>query len=365
MILNDYENVLKVAKEIDRKWVSTEYEGAAFPDIVFGLTSGLDVSGFGDLSNLPELLRNPYIASLQAPNSFSDLYYKLFDNGKFFIEVLNWNGSDCNSHDHDFSAIQFQVSGTSLNVEYSFNASESYRGVQFGEFSLAKAEFWKKGSRSHVRPGRVAPHRVSHFDKPTVSLLIRTHASSEYGHQFNYMFPDIAADYSNADILVKKKIGALRLLADGSDGGFEKTFRKVIASQTRSENLFTIVKTYDVLFRPQYIHLLREFSERGEVEARFVRSTAIFRSQVYLGETVKFLSCITREEAIIISVLCSSFDNSSFCSILKMLEAGKSCLDAEALLQSLKSKLNQNQLTHFNQLIKLLDIHVDKLIMAV
>ena len=225
--------MLEVARSIEREWLAHDNDCDQFPGIVYRLTEKLDLSEFGDLSNLPALLQNPYTASLQRPSTFSDLYLKLYDNGRFWIEVLNWWGSDINVHDHNFSGVQFQLKGNSLNVGYHFDAKERMTNLNFGELSVVDAEIWKKVTARLSEPGTIAPHNVSHLDVPTVSLLIRTHPVLAYGHQWNYLAPGVTGNYGVADIIFRKKVGALRLLSKGPRDDFHRTVRKVLQSQTR------------------------------------------------------------------------------------------------------------------------------------
>ncbi|MGH9995123.1 MAG: hypothetical protein ACRD4J_07800, partial [Nitrososphaeraceae archaeon] len=47
-------------------------------------------------------LQHPSVAILQQLSSLSDLYIRLYDNGRFWVEVLNWWSLDISIHDHDF-----------------------------------------------------------------------------------------------------------------------------------------------------------------------------------------------------------------------------------------------------------------------
>src|SRR5690348_9352630 len=112
---NPCKDLWDACQDISDEWRKHDNDCAAFPDIVCSKTKGLDLSYFGELSNLVETLEDPHVAVLQTPSTFSDLYVQLFNNGRFHVEVLNWWRSDINIHDHDFSGVQFQLKGLSLN----------------------------------------------------------------------------------------------------------------------------------------------------------------------------------------------------------------------------------------------------------
>jgi len=351
-----YRDLLEATRAIEADWRAADNACEAFPEIVWERTSGLDLSPFGDLANVPELLETAAIASLQLPSTFSDLYFKLYDNGKFWVEVLNWWASDINVHDHNFSGVQFQLTGRSLNVVYRFDWEARTSGLSFGELSVASAEVWNEGSRSFVSPGTVAPHNVSHLDVPTVSLLIRTHPNAAYGGQRNYLAPDVAGDYGVADIIFRKKIGALRLLARGSPIKFHSALRRVLASQTHTENLFTLLKLVDLVFQSEHVALIHEYAALGDTEAVLVRAVAYHRAQNFLTNTVKYAAGLTEDEILAVSALAAAFSQTSLDEIVRDLVARGGSLDMRRLLSTIDTKLSPDMQAQFRAVLSLFDI---------
>ncbi len=334
-----YRDLLEATRAIEADWRAEGNVCEAFPEIVWQRTAGLDLTPFGDIANVPELLETAAISSLQLPSTFSDLYFKLYDNGKFWIEVLNWWGSDINVHDHNFSGVQFQLKGRSLNVIYRFESEISTPGLSVGELFVASAEMWNEGDRSIVRPGSVQPHNVSHLDVPTVSLLIRTHPQAVYGGQRNYLAPDLAGDYGVADIIFRKKIGALRLLARGKPADFHRAMRRVLAGQNHTENLFTLLKVMDLIFDQDHIELVHEYAARGELETMLVRAVAYHRAQEFLTNTVKYVARLTETEKVTVAALAAAHSQSSLDEIVRQLAGKGMSLAMTEVLPSIHSKL--------------------------
>lgn len=353
---HQYRELLDAAHQIENAWRKEGNACEAFPQIVWERTKDLDLSAFGDIANVTELVESAHIASLQHPSTFSDLYFKLYDNGKFWVEVLNWWGSDINVHDHNFSGVQFQLRGRSLNVIYAFDRAADAAGISVGELGVASAELWSQGDRSVVIPGRGQPHNVSHLDVPTVSLLIRTHPVPAYGGQRNYLAPDVAADYAVADIVFRKKIASLRLLARGDHAGFGRAIRRAWDYQTHAENLFTIVKLLDLIFAPPHVGLLEKYGERGETEALIVRAAAYHRAQQFLTNTVKYVPGLDEDEILAVSVLASAFSQQSFDDILADLARRAIHLDAWSAFDSIGAKLASGLRSQFRSLFELYGI---------
>lgn len=295
--------------EIDAAWAAVGRSLEAFPDIVRDHTAGLDLTPFGVLEDVVELLDERTIAEQQRLSSFSDLYLRIFDNSHFWVEILNWWGSDINIHDHDFSGVQFQLKGDAFNLLYVFDAAEVVEGVSIGEVTLKSAERWVEGRTSVVLPGRLAPHNVCHVGMPTVSLLIRTHPRRSYGPQWNYFPPGIAASYQVADVCFRKRVGALRLLARGEDRpAFHRAFRTYVQELALNQLLFVLVKMIDIVFETAHVELVLELAESARpYVSEVIRAVAAHKA----AEVIKALRWNPQIDASareVLAVLGSSFD---------------------------------------------------------
>lgn len=279
-VLNVIRDLRRVCEDINADWGRCNRTLESFPEIVWAHTESIDLTPLGDLENILTLLEDPDIARHQQPSSFSDLYLKLVDNGHFGVEILNWWKSDINVHDHDFSGVQFQLAGDSLNIQYSFSSNIEYEGVNFGWLSVNQATRWTRGSRSLVLPGRQAPHNVCHLGFPTVSLLIRTHPNISYGPQWNYFSPGVSSSYGIADACFRKRLKGLRLLARGSNvQAFEYAFRTYMAGANLRQVLFSLLKMIDFIFEEGSVHLVHELLESNRPYiSDVIRAVAIHRA---------------------------------------------------------------------------------------
>jgi hypothetical protein len=351
-----YDELLAACRAIESAWLRCDNRCEDFAAVVLQHTEGLDLSPFGDLCHTPALLSHPYVASLQRPSTFSDLYFKLYDNGRFWVEVLNWWGSDINVHDHNFSGVQFQLRGASLNVVYRYQVQHALSNLTLGRLEVARAELWQPGARSLVRPGAAEPHNVSHLDIPTVSLLIRTHPQPALGQQNNYLAPDVSGNYGIADIIFRKKIGALRLLARGPRSEFQRTLRATLERQTHAENLFTLLKLLDIVFRPEHAGLLLDYARRGALEHRLLNAVAMHRAQDYLSNSIKHVAGLNRDEILLVCLLASSFDRDSWLAIRASLRAQGMEPDCERSHAGLRRKLHGAQRQQFDNILSLYEL---------
>lgn len=343
-------------EKIEFAWKSAAWSITAFPEIVNSFTTGLDLTPFGSLDHTIELISAPSVKELQKLSSFSDLYLKLYDNGRFWVEILNWWGSDINIHDHDFAGVQFQLSGRSLNVSYAFAELRRVGGVRVGSLSVTDSELWSPGDRSTVLPGRSYPHNVCHLDMPTVSLLIRTHPDPNWGPQWNYFPPGIAADYGTADVLFRKRVQALRLLARGDLVAFRRAFQHHISSVMPEQVLFTLIKMIDILFEERHLQLIERILEEKDGEYRELVEAAAFHRAMEIVKALRHRAELKWDEKVALSSLGSAFDQISFETITKGVTPSKSASSAIELLQAFSRRFDSVDYLRLNNAIRLFEL---------
>lgn len=331
-------NIRQACEKIDNSWKKANGDYWAFSEIAYEHTEGLDLGVFADASVMHEAMSDENIAKLQAPASFSDLYYVLFRNEGFYVEVLNWWGSDINIHNHDFAGVQIQVLGTSLNVVYDFNETYCEDGVAVGDTSINKAEIWEQGARSLVVPDM--PHNVSHLCEPTVSILFRTHPGKKYGPQRNFFPPNIAATYYSHDVIWRKNTKMLRLLATADDKRpFEKAFRELFRKQSFNQNLFTLVKLVDLVFSTDLVHLVYEYAQSSDMAGKIVEAVSYFKANDILAKRLKYQCCENYSETVCMSALSSVTDTESFNKINTNIKASHPDMDLWLTLKNMESRL--------------------------
>jgi hypothetical protein len=355
-VFDAHERLVEITRTIEDGWRRTDNQVKAFPEIVTRAVGDQDFSVFGHLTEASRLLEDPYVASLQEPSTFSDLYLKIFDNGRFYVELLNWWGSDINIHDHDFSGVQFQLAGTSLNVDYRFDEERWSPKLTLGEIKVRGAQIWQEGDHSFVYPGPESAHTVSHLSFPTVSMLIRTHGAAEFGPQRNYFPPFVAGDYGVADIVFRKRIGLLRLLARSDDAQFDDAFRRIVAVHTPTENLFAMMKLFDILFSEPRAHLVREFVSAGGSEAEaVVHSCAYHRASDFILNIVKRIGGLDDTDVLTASVLGSSFDAVSYAKISNDIELCGFQPDLARLIETV-DRVRPDESARLRDILRLFDL---------
>ena len=342
LIIDFYENILNLTTKIERKWLTENYSSDTFAHVVWDETHDVDLSLLGDVRNQLELLDYAPVRSVQVPSTFSDLYFQIYNDGRFLIEVLNWWGGQVNAHDHDFSGVQFQLKGDAFNIVHNFDSQVQKGALRFGTLSAHRAEYWRQGDRTKVFAGSAEPHSVFHLGRPTTSLLIRTVPTKRYGAQSNY-FKNLAAHYYVNSTPQRKKLTALNLLSQGDEEGFRERLNHCFQTQSLSENLFMLIKLGTTFFEPRYAHLVGEYAKTSKDASEVVLAAMLNTAEDSLRDIAQTVQKSTIAERMAIYSLISSTNSKDLTQITNDVSFG----DPRALLDSFRAKLEPKQARQF------------------
>ncbi len=335
-----YNDLTNACARIESKWLKYNYACEDFYKVAWEETENLDLSSLGFVANQMRLLDNPNVRYNQQLSTFSDLYFQLFNNGRFMIEILNWHGGHVNVHDHDFSAVQFQLRGDSLNVVYDFkDAKEQEGALRFGDLSVRHAEVWKEGSRSIVRAGNIDPHGVFHLARPTTSLLIRTLPTARLGSQSNY-FPTLAANYYVNTTVQRKRLTGLSLLWNEDQHEFKKLFSQFLDEQSLSENFFMMAKLGPRLFQGSCVDLVSKYAARGDKEARILSSVVYNNGIDFFKQKTNEFSSGTYEERLSLFAVAAATSQENLQKIQKGLSESGYYIDLDQHLKNFRTNLS-------------------------
>lgn len=351
-----YKQIEETCAQIEAQWLKCNCASEDFYKVVLENTADLDLSPLKDISFQMDLLQDSAaVRHNQQRSTFSDLYFQLYHNGRFMIEILNWAGSHVNVHDHDFSGVQFQLKGNSLNVVYDFETTSQAGALEFGRLSVRKAEIWKEGGRSVVRHGDLDPHGVFHLNLPTTSLLIRTTPTPRMGSQHNY-FPSLRANYYVNNDIQRKKLTGLGLLAKQSQREYRVLLEKLLNSQSLSENLFMLVKLGEIAFQEETADLLQTYAERGESETRVVRD-AIFNTGIDFFKTAATQrSGVQEDERLAASIVAATHNPHALDHVVTQLAAADDKYNFKTSFAAFLSKLSseeQKEARHYLEVFEL------------
>ena len=340
-----------LAAKIEKKWQKHNFCSEAFCDLVWSLTQNDTFADLSSISAQLEYIEHQGVRDIQMSSTFSDMFIQIFKNDRFTIEILNWRGGHVNIHDHDFSGVQFQLAGDSLNILYDFEEGQRLGAIQFGRLKVRNAKIWKEGSRSIVRAGSVDPHSVSHIGKPTTSLLVRTLPTKRFGAQSNY-FPDCKAQYTISTPLFRKKLTGLTLLSKSEPKEFEKVIRSYIDKQSLSENLFMLEKLAPILFSQNYSSLVESLSNSSTGIDSILGDILFTHLSKQLKKVANTRDLSWQERTLLFALASVPNDSDMKKTILEINQSADSHLDISQL-DSIRAKLTDRESQIINSARKL------------
>lgn len=347
--------LMDLCLKIEKKWARYDRDCEIFPDIVFELTSDFD---FSELKNIEEnfkLLRDPYVGSLQKPSSFSNLNMKLYESKNIYVELLHWWKNDITIHDHDFSGVQFQIEGSSLNVIYDFEKKDVFGRIERGKLFPRSAEVWKPGNRSVVNPGKKDPHMVMHLSEPTISLLIRTQPRPYFAPQKNYLFPSMSICYDVADSLFRKKLAAIDLLNQVQPQAFKDSLEAFLEDSSPTECFFILEKLQNIAFKEDNLDFIQNLSKKGQVWEMIVKSLIYRKAYNYLSKSIKTMSFLSDADRLGLSIIMASYDEVSRNKIIEDLKDANTVFDIDKTLSKISKNMDRNETEKFYRILHLFE----------
>ncbi len=200
---------------IQQRWRRVDLDARAFPDIAgtaladrppSSHVNPLDVVRW--VHEAPLLPRQPNLAI-----DFGQPPVTVFDSEDFYIQVLFWLDGTTAIHQHAFSGAFHVMAGSSLQSTYRFAPEGRYSDhLLLGNLSLQQVELLAKGDVRPILSGTGLVHSLFHLDRPSVSVVVRTHADPFAGPQYSYTRAGLAFDpYADSPSL-KRKLQTLELL---------------------------------------------------------------------------------------------------------------------------------------------------------
>lgn len=286
--------ITEIANRIENRWRDIDYSCYGFADIAKDEMLRADLVNAFEFKLLNQFINRSEIKAIQIASEFSELHMKLFDNGKFYIEVLNWWDKDTSIHDHGFSGVLLQLEGSALNALYTFEEDATVsHSLRLGSIKLKDIQISNKGDYRVIPCGRDECHAVLHLEQPTISLIIRTHPVVELSPQLNYFPPHLLVDHSAIDIAFGKRIKYFKLLGMMQGSSFRDELLLTMNSSSHTENFWLLMKLSGLIFSPGNIAIVRDFIETANsssdkvVREKLIQSTYARKCSQFIIDQVK------------------------------------------------------------------------------
>jgi hypothetical protein len=222
-----------LGSRIEDAWQRVQYDDDAFAEIA---QRALTEERLHERYTARDVIREGITAPLTVPQidaqaKFGQPPVTLFRNARFYVAVLFWVDSTTSVHEHGFSGAFSVLGGASLHVRYGFAPQvrvNSRLGV--GKIAQKGASILEHGAVQRIAAGPQGAHALFHLERPSATVLVRTHADPRAQPQLTYHWPCYAIDPFFEDPALGRKCQLLRLIHDTDKDSLPPIASELLAS---------------------------------------------------------------------------------------------------------------------------------------
>jgi hypothetical protein len=245
------------------RWKGEDFSLAAFPGIAQG---AMDERPPADNIDLSALIREFLLEEeqpFQTASGFGQPELIVYDNPRFYIQVLFWLDGTTDIHQHEFSGAFHVLAGSSLHSQFEFeNRQPVTAHFQVGDLRLRDARLLETGCTVPIVSGSGGIHALFHLDTPSVTVVVRTHSDPGSSPQFTYLPPHVAVDPVHNDALTMRRKQLLDMLERTGDPEYSELVIAMVAELDFERGFFILQNGIG------YLRSLGAWDEVWEVFAR-------------------------------------------------------------------------------------------------
>ena len=223
------------------RWKQVNFDLTAFPKISQQALEENPPSENVDLSKLIHQFLLDDQQPFQTSSGFGQPELIVYDNPKFYIQLLFWLDGTTDIHQHEFSGAFHVMIGSSIHSRFDFeNRKPVTAHFQLGNLKLQKVQLLETGSTVPIISGRSCIHSLFHLETPSVSVVIRTHSDPGTGPQFTYLPPHVALDPVHVDALTMRRKQLLDVLERTASPDYAELVAEMIAELDFERGFFIL-----------------------------------------------------------------------------------------------------------------------------
>ena len=203
------------------RWKAANFSPAFFPDIACRAFEERPPAEHVDVAGLiRDFLLNDE-QPFQSQSGFGEPELVVYDDPRFYIQILFWMDGTTDIHQHTFSGAFHVLAGSSIHSRFEFENAEAVSAhLCVGRLRMKETRLLETGSTAPIVSGSGHIHSLFHLDTPSISVVIRTHSDPGTGPQFTYLPPHIAVDPFHNDALTNRRKQLLDVLEKTNDPAY-------------------------------------------------------------------------------------------------------------------------------------------------
>ena len=264
-----------LGRRVRERWQAADFSLAAFPDIAQAALEENPPATRVDLTALTRAFLRDDEQPFQTASGFGQPELVVFDDPRFYIQLLFWLDGTTQIHQHEFSGAFHVLQGSSLHAEFAFaNVRPVTAHFRLGDLQLTGTELLETGRIVPITSGAGSIHSLFHLETPSVTVVVRTHSDPGTGPQFTYLPPHVAVDPFFSDALTTRRLQLLDVLDRTGAEDYGEIVRGMVAALDYERGFFTLQNCLDALRqRGEWEETWNVFAEKHGALAAYAAPT--------------------------------------------------------------------------------------------
>jgi hypothetical protein len=264
-----------LGRTVGARWQARNFSLAAFPEIaVAALREQPPAEHVEVAALLRDFLFND-AQPTQTQSGFGQPELVVYEDPRFYIQVLCWLDGTTDIHQHEFSGAFHVLAGSSIHSQFVFERAEAISAhLRVGTLRRTSTALLEAGRTEPIVSGRDYIHALFHLDTPSLTVVVRTQHDPGTGPQFTYLPPHLAVDPVHSDTLTMRRKQLLDLLETTGDPSYGVIVREMLATLDFERGVFVLQNCFAALrHQGEWEETWRVFVKKHGRLARFVAPT--------------------------------------------------------------------------------------------
>jgi hypothetical protein len=177
----------------------------------------------------------------QSQSGFGQPELVVYDNPRFYIQILFWLEGTTDIHQHKFSGAFHVLEGSSLHSKFVFEEPQAISAhLRVGQLRIVETQLLETGATVQIISGQSCIHSLFHLDTPSLTVVVRTQSDPGTGPQFTYLPPHLAVDPFYNDALTTRRKQLLDVLEKTADPEYPRLVAEMVESLDFERGFFIL-----------------------------------------------------------------------------------------------------------------------------
>jgi len=220
----------ELGETVLKRWKQKNFSLEEFPGLAVDVLRERPPADHVDLAGFLRAFLLDDAQCTQTESGFGEPEIIVYENARFYIQLLFWMDGTTAIHQHEFSGAFHVMSGSSIHARFGFeNVKPVTPYFRTGDLRMKEIALLETGCTVPIVSGKECIHSLFHLDTPSVTVVVRTQHDPGTGPQFNYLPPHVAYDPVFSDPLLMRRRQVLDMLERTEDAAYLELVLAMIA----------------------------------------------------------------------------------------------------------------------------------------